>query len=59
MSRLFDVGSAVATPINTSSDSKIKRASFNPDNVNLLEESIDKMDESLPPLKNFILPSGK
>jgi len=58
MSRLFDVGSAVATPTDTSSNSKLKRAFFNPDNVTMLERSIDAMDEELPPLKNFILPSG-
>eukprot|EP00511_Aplanochytrium_stocchinoi_P001272 CAMPEP_0204831744 /NCGR_PEP_ID=MMETSP1346-20131115/11487_1 /ASSEMBLY_ACC=CAM_ASM_000771 /TAXON_ID=215587 /ORGANISM="Aplanochytrium stocchinoi, Strain GSBS06" /LENGTH=190 /DNA_ID=CAMNT_0051963021 /DNA_START=291 /DNA_END=863 /DNA_ORIENTATION=+ len=58
MSRLFDVGSAVATPIQSSSDSKLKRAFFQPEHTDMLEKSIDAMDMELPPLKNFILPSG-
>lgn len=58
MSRLFDVGSSVATPIDSSSKSKLKRAAFNAELVKDLETSIDRMDEELPPLKNFILPSG-
>ena len=58
MSRLFDVGSAVATPLDSSSDAKLKRAAFDESHVATLETLIDKMDEELPPLKNFILPSG-
>lgn len=58
MSRLLDVGSSVATPVDVSSSSKLKRVAFDADLVLHLEESIDRMDEELPPLKNFILPSG-
>lgn len=58
-SRLFDVGSAVATPINTtSSSSKLAHTSFDEKHVDWLERRIDEMDEELPQLKNFILPSG-
>eukprot|EP01023_Acetabularia_acetabulum_P054003 TRINITY_DN6062_c0_g2_i1.p1 TRINITY_DN6062_c0_g2~~TRINITY_DN6062_c0_g2_i1.p1 ORF type:complete len:217 (+),score=28.04 TRINITY_DN6062_c0_g2_i1:109-759(+) len=58
--RLLDVGSAVATPINNSSSSKIDRTAFDKSGseVELVENWIDSMDEELPPLKNFILPSG-
>ena len=58
MSRLLDIGSSVATPIDVSSNAKLKRVEFDPELVLRLEESIDRMDEELPPLKNFILPSG-
>lgn len=57
-SRLMDVGSAVATPLENSSDRKLKRASFDSTAAPLLESWIDAMDEELPPLTNFILPSG-
>jgi len=57
-SRLLDVGSAVATPIATSTQAKLKRASFPEGCDKTLEERIDAMDEELPALANFILPSG-
>ena len=59
MSRLFDLGSCIATPIDTTKSTiKMNRVKFSDDNVIQLEKEIDKMDEVLPPLKNFILPSG-
>ena len=60
-SRLLDVGSAVATPAETSglgSDSKKKRTEFDEDAASALEGWIDQMDEDLPQLTSFILPSG-
>ncbi len=57
-SRLLDVGSAVATPVDTSSSIKIQRTAFPAAHTSQLEEWIDTMDAELPPLKNFILPSG-
>lgn len=57
-SRLLDIGSAVATPISTSSESKIKRVSFSEQHVDTLEQWIDQHDATLPQLTNFILPSG-
>lgn len=57
-SRLIDVGSSIATPLSTSSKGKLERAKFPEGKVQLLEHQIDAMDEELPPLKNFILPSG-
>ena len=58
-SRLFDVGSAIATPVNTTeSQSKLTHTKFDEKNVEWLEKRIDEMDLELPPLKNFILPSG-
>ena len=58
MSRLFDVGSAVATPRGSASDAKLTRTAFGDQHASLLEKAIDSMDAALPPLKNFILPSG-
>lgn len=57
-SRLFDVGSAIATPLDTSSEKQLKRARFAPEHIATLEAWIDEMDDELPALKNFILPSG-
>ena len=57
-SRLLDVGSAVATPPGSASDAKAQRAHFDAGHADRLEGWIDAMEEELPPLKNFILPSG-
>ena len=55
-SRLFDLGAAVATPPQNSSDEKINYTKFNPKFTSRLEEWIDKLDAQLPPLTNFVLP---
>lgn len=57
-SRLLDVGSAIATPLNSGSASKVARVKFDAKAVDTLERWIDEMDEQLPSLSNFILPSG-
>ena len=57
-SRLFDVGSAVATPLNTASEAKRDRTQFDQAETSRLEGWIDELEEQLPPLTNFILPSG-
>jgi len=57
-SRLLDVGSAVATPPGSASDAKARRVHFDAGHAGRLEGWIDTMEEELPPLKNFILPSG-
>ena len=60
-SRLLDLGSHIATPMNSkrSTSMKLGRTSFPVDELVIqLEEWIDMMDEILPPLKNFILPGG-
>ncbi|KAJ1862033.1 hypothetical protein LPJ73_000871 [Coemansia sp. RSA 2703] len=57
---LQDVGSNVATPLNSNSQSKIKRTRFDPDEYHCtkLEQWIDEMSEGLPVHRSFILPSG-
>ncbi|KAM3569040.1 hypothetical protein VYU27_008855 [Nannochloropsis oceanica] len=57
-SRLLDLGAAIATPAQTSDDHKRERTRFDPTHVKKVEEWIDELDGRLPPLKNFILPSG-
>ena len=57
-SRLLDVGSAVATPLDASSDWKKARTAFEEGHVDALEAWIDAYDATLPPLKTFILPGG-
>lgn len=58
-SRLLDLGSHVATPIDTtSSNSKLERTLFDEEHVKTLERWIDEYDSQLPKLTNFILPRG-
>eukprot|EP00877_Chromochloris_zofingiensis_P006750 jgi/Chrzof1/2328/Cz11g11050.t1 len=57
-SRLLDVGSAIATPVDKSPEYKLQRVAFDVQATSKLESWIDEMDEVLPPLRNFILPSG-
>jgi len=58
-SRLMDVGTAIATPPKEGMDAaKAAIAAFGSDHAAGLETWIDAMDGELPPLKNFILPSG-
>ncbi|KAK3242903.1 hypothetical protein CYMTET_47426 [Cymbomonas tetramitiformis] len=58
-SRLLDVGSAIATPAtSTKSNFKLKRTRFDDSLSGKVEGWIDELDEHLPPLRNFILPSG-
>ncbi|KAJ2841769.1 hypothetical protein J3B02_005786 [Coemansia erecta] len=57
---LQDVGSNVATPLNSKSQAKIKRTRFDPDGFycTRLEQWIDEMSVGLPVHRSFILPSG-
>src|SRR5690606_36557685 len=50
---LFHVGAELSTPSDREVDWKLKE-----DHVKELEQYIDKWSEELPPLKQFILPSG-
>ncbi|XP_048412557.2 corrinoid adenosyltransferase [Stegostoma tigrinum] len=55
---LQDVGSNVATPISSARESHLKRTAFSEKPVIELEKWIDQYTKQLPPLSNFILPSG-
>ena len=57
-SRLMDVGSAVATPLDKSSEKQKSRVRFADKHVDVVEAWIDEYDAHLPPLANFILPGG-
>ena len=57
-SRLMDVGSAVATPLDKSSDAKKARVAFAEAHVDVVEAWIDEYDARLPALTQFILPGG-
>ncbi|MEL6134503.1 MAG: cob(I)yrinic acid a,c-diamide adenosyltransferase [Bacteroidota bacterium] len=52
---LFNIGSHLA---NDPEKSKFQLPPFDPIAAQDLEESIDQMNQELPPLKNFILPGG-
>ncbi|KAJ1959813.1 hypothetical protein IWQ62_004464 [Dispira parvispora] len=55
-----DIGSNVATPRDAANPARLNRTTFDPQGqlVKELEMWIDEYDQVLPPLKNFILPSG-
>ncbi|KAK9807148.1 hypothetical protein WJX73_000332 [Symbiochloris irregularis] len=57
-SRLLDAGSAIATPQDSASEAQLSRAAFDTSSASELEEWLDHWQEQLPPLTNFILPSG-
>lgn len=55
---LQDIGSCVATPHSSAREAHLKNTEFKPTFTTDLEKWIDQYTEELPPLKNFILPSG-
>lgn len=56
---LLDIGSHIATPRTKAPQKQLDRLSnFDTNLTKELETWIDTYDEELPPLKNFILPSG-
>uniref|UniRef100_A0A3B1IST6 Metabolism of cobalamin associated B n=1 Tax=Astyanax mexicanus TaxID=7994 RepID=A0A3B1IST6_ASTMX len=55
---LQDVGSNIATPRSSARDSHISTTKFSSQPVLELESWIDSYTAELPPLTNFILPSG-
>ncbi|XP_042276509.1 corrinoid adenosyltransferase [Thunnus albacares] len=55
---LQDVGSNIATPLSSARESHIKKTKFTAQPIADLESWIDTFTEELPPLTNFILPSG-
>ena len=57
-SRLFDLGAAVATPISSSSEDKKRYTAFDSSLTEQIEQWIDALDATVPPLSNFVIPSG-
>lgn len=56
---LQDLNANLATPRNSDSDVRLAKTTFDATDLVLeLESWIDELDAPLPPLKNFILPSG-
>jgi cob(I)alamin adenosyltransferase len=54
--RLFTIGSELAC--DPEKESKLKIPDLHETDVTLLEKEMDKMNETLPPMKSFILPGG-
>lgn len=57
-SRIFDLGAAVATPVQTSSLKKKAYTEFPSTHTSVIEQWIDEVDGTLPPITNFVIPSG-
>ena len=54
--RLFTIGSSLACdPVK---EPKMKIPDLKETDIELLEKEIDRMNETIPPMKNFILPGG-
>ncbi|TRX57698.1 cob(I)yrinic acid a,c-diamide adenosyltransferase [Fulvivirga sp. M361] len=53
--KMFTIGAILATEPG---NSKVKVPTLSMEHVSSLEEAMDKMDESLPAMKNFVLPGG-
>jgi cob(I)alamin adenosyltransferase len=54
--RLFTMGSSLAC--DPEKETKMKIPDLEEEDITLLEKEIDRMDEIIPPMKNFILPGG-
>lgn len=54
--RLFTIGSTLAC--DPEKETKLELPGLVEGDINLLEQEIDKMDQSLPEMKNFIIPGG-
>jgi cob(I)alamin adenosyltransferase len=54
---LFDIGAVLASPDKKRLEGKAS-GFIRPEDVGALEEAIDRLDQELPPLRNFILPGG-
>jgi cob(I)alamin adenosyltransferase len=54
--RLFTVGSSLAC--DPEKEPKIRIPDLHEEDINMLEKEIDGMNESIPPMKSFILPGG-
>ncbi|GJM33203.1 MAG: cobalamin adenosyltransferase [Saprospiraceae bacterium] len=52
--RLFTIGANLASD----PDKQMKTPDIHEEDIKLLEDAMDQMDQSLPPLKNFVLPGG-
>lgn len=56
--RLFTVGSILATEPEKKDDKRFKTPKISEDDIQALEESMDKMNEELPEMTHFVLPGG-
>lgn len=54
--RLFTIGSALAC--DPDKETKLKIPDLKEEDITLLEAEMDKMTETLPPMKSFVLPGG-
>src|SRR5882724_13308850 len=54
--RLFTIGAALAC--DPEKEPKLRIPDLKESDISLLEKEIDRMDEEIPPMKNFVLPGG-
>ena len=57
-STLFAMSANIATPRSSSTKRKKDRTEFDPNATPQIETWIDRIQATLPPLKNFVFPSG-
>jgi cob(I)alamin adenosyltransferase len=55
---LFAIGGRLASPEPERVANVLKKAVIAPERVDALERAIDRADQTLPPLDNFVLPGG-
>lgn len=55
--QLFALGARLADPSSRIAG-RVTKAAITPENVEALEQTIDRLDEELPPLRRFVLPGG-
>lgn len=60
--RLFTVGAILATPpekeVKKNGELRLQNLGIVPTDIELLENEIDQMEESIPPMTHFVLPGG-
>ncbi len=56
--RLFDIGSYLACPLPAEGEKPLLSPGVDAEAIERLEKAIDRLDESTPRLKSFVLPGG-
>jgi len=55
---LMDISTQIATPFKDNLESWVSKVGISKEIISDIEKNIDRLDSVLPPLKNFVVPSG-